>query len=82
MLCSYAECRILFTIMLNVIMLSVVMLNVAMLGRLSTVDMFVKATCFVTKSNNIFNVKTSLCKPVVTRRSFVLSLPLQQGFLL
>jgi hypothetical protein len=32
MLCRYAECRILFTIMLNVSMLSVVILNVVMLN--------------------------------------------------
>ncbi len=32
MLCYYAACRILFTIMLNVIMLSVVMLSVVMLS--------------------------------------------------
>ncbi len=31
MLCHYAECRVLFTIMLNVIMLSAVMLSVVML---------------------------------------------------
>jgi hypothetical protein len=31
-LCYYAECRILFTIVLNVIMLSVVILNVFMLS--------------------------------------------------
>ncbi len=32
MLCYYAECRILFTIMLSIIMPSVVMLNVEMLS--------------------------------------------------
>ncbi len=31
-MCNYAECRILFTIMLNVIMLSVIMLSVIMLS--------------------------------------------------
>jgi hypothetical protein len=32
--CPYDECRILFTVMLNVIMLSVAMLNVIMLGTI------------------------------------------------
>jgi hypothetical protein len=32
MLCNYAECRVLFIIMLNVIRLNVVMLNVVMLS--------------------------------------------------
>jgi hypothetical protein len=32
MLCHYAECRILFIIMLNIIMLSVIMLSVIMLS--------------------------------------------------
>jgi hypothetical protein len=35
MLCNYADCRILFFVLLNVIMLSVTMLNVIMLSAMA-----------------------------------------------
>ncbi len=43
----YAECRILFTIMVNVLMLSVIMLNVIKLSAvmLSVVVSLIKAWC-------------------------------------
>jgi hypothetical protein len=44
-------------------------------GWLSTVDLLIKAACFVEKGNNIFNIKTSQSELVSTRRSTVLSLP-------
>ncbi len=49
-------------------------------GRLSTVDLLIKVAHFVTKDNNSFRIKLSLSKVVSTRRSTVLSLPLQRGF--
>ncbi len=39
-----------------------------------------KITCFVKMVNNIFKIKSRSSKPVSTRRSTVLSLPLQKGF--
>ncbi len=46
MLCHYDECRILFTIKLNVIMLNVIMLSVVMLSvvMLSDVGAFFNST--------------------------------------
>ncbi len=41
-----------------------------------SVHLLVMLTCLVTKINNIFNVKSSWCKLVSTRRSTALSLPL------
>ncbi len=49
-------------------------------GRISTVDLLIKAPCFVRKSNIFLYFKMRECKLVITRRSTVLSLPLQQGF--
>jgi hypothetical protein len=49
-------------------------------GRLSTVDLLIKAACFVTKENRIFSTKTSWSKLVGTRRSTILNPPLQYGF--
>ncbi len=49
-------------------------------GRTSTVDLRIKVACFVKKFINIFNLKMSWYKLVCTRRSIVLSLPLQWGF--
>jgi hypothetical protein len=46
-------------------------------GWLSTVDLLIIAYCFVAKEDNIFNIKMSLSKLFSTRRSPVLSLPLQ-----
>ncbi len=40
--------------------------------RLSTIDLLIKVTCFVTDINNIFYAKRSLYKLVSTRRSTVL----------
>jgi hypothetical protein len=45
--------------------------------KLSTVDLLIKAACFVTKVNNIYNMKSSQAKLASTRRSAVLVLPLQ-----
>ncbi len=45
-------------------------------GRLSTIDLLIKAPCSVNKVNNIFNIKSSF-KLVCTRWSTVLSLPVQ-----
>jgi hypothetical protein len=45
-------------------------------GRLSTIDLLVKITCFVKKDKQ-FSIKSSSYKLVSTRRSTVLSLPLQ-----
>ncbi len=39
-----------------------------------------KVAWFATKVNSIFSIKMRLSKPVSSRRSTVLSLPLQQGF--
>ncbi len=44
-------------------------------GRLSTIDLLIKVSCFVKKVNNIFNTKRCLSKLVSTRRSTVLNLP-------
>jgi hypothetical protein len=49
-------------------------------GRLSTVDLFIEVACFVDKVNNIFIIKSSRSKLVSTRRSTVLSPPLQLVF--
>jgi hypothetical protein len=46
-------------------------------GRFSTVHLPIKVACFVTKVNNIFNIKSKCSIPVGARRSTVLSLPLQ-----
>jgi hypothetical protein len=46
-------------------------------GKLSTVDLLIKVTCFVTNEINIFNIKRNTSKLVFSRRSIVLSLPLQ-----
>ncbi len=43
-------------------------------GRLNTIDPLIKVSCFVKKVNDIFNIKSSWCKLVSTRRSTVLSL--------
>ncbi len=48
-----------------------------MRGRLNTVDLLIKVACLVKKENNIFNIKISSSKLVITRRSTVLSLPPQ-----
>jgi hypothetical protein len=44
-------------------------------GRLSTVDLLIKAACFVKKINYIFHIKMIWSKLVSARRSTVLSLP-------
>ncbi len=49
-------------------------------GRLSTVDLLIKVLCFCSKANNVGNINSILSKPIITRRSTVLSLPLQKGF--
>jgi hypothetical protein len=49
-------------------------------GRLSTVDLLIKIGCFVKRYINIFNIKRSWSKLASTRRSIVLSLPLQWDF--
>ncbi len=49
-------------------------------GRLSTLDLLIKLGCFISKVNNVFNLKSSCTKLVSTRRSTVLILPLQRGF--
>jgi hypothetical protein len=41
---------------------------------------FIKVASFVKTVNNVFNVKESSTTLVSTRRSSVLSLPVQQGF--
>jgi hypothetical protein len=41
---------------------------------------FIKVASFVKTVNNVFNVKKSSTTLVSTRRSSVLSLPVQQGF--
>ncbi len=46
-------------------------------GILSTVDLFIKVALFEKMENNILNTKSSGSKLVSTRRSTVLSLPLQ-----
>ncbi len=50
------------------------------MGRLSTVDVLIKVAYFVTKVNHIFEMKSSRPQLVSTRRSTVLSLPVQYGF--
>ncbi len=40
----------------------------------------IKVACFVTKVKSIFNIKMSRSKLISSRRSTVLSLPLQLGF--
>jgi hypothetical protein len=44
--------------------------------RLSTFQLLIKVACFVTKVNNIFNVKINFLKLRSTRRFIVLSLSL------
>jgi hypothetical protein len=46
-------------------------------GRLRSVDLLIKVTCFLNNVNIILNMKRSCYKLVSTRRSTVLSLPLQ-----
>jgi hypothetical protein len=69
MLCHYAECGILFIIMLSVDMLSVDLLSVVILGVVilgvvmlsvmatSTVDLLIMVACLVRKVYNIFHLK-------------------------
>ncbi len=45
--------------------------------RGKTVDLLIKIGCFIEKVNNTFNIKRSSSKLFSTRRSTVLSLPLQ-----
>jgi len=45
-------------------------------GRLSTVDLLIKAACFSVRVNKIINTKWNWSKLVNTRRSTALSLPL------
>jgi hypothetical protein len=49
-------------------------------GRLSTIDLHIMTAHFVKKANNIFNIKSDWSKLVSTKRSTVLSLPLQECF--
>ncbi len=49
-------------------------------GRLSAVDLLIKIDCFVKKVGDIFNLKRSWSKLIITRRPTVLSLPLHLGF--
>jgi hypothetical protein len=51
--------------------------NTNLRGRLSAVDLLFMVACIERKVKNIFNVKGSCSKLVSTRRSTVLSLPLQ-----
>ncbi len=51
--------------------------NTNLRGRLSAVDLLFMVACIVRKVKNIFNIKSSCSKLVSTRRSTVLSLPLQ-----
>jgi hypothetical protein len=46
-------------------------------GRLSTADLLIKVACLAKILKNLSNIKRSLSKLVGTRRSTVLSLPLQ-----
>ncbi len=50
-------------------------------GRLSTFDLLIKVSYFEIKENNILIIKMCKYKLVGTRRSTVLSLPLQLDFL-
>jgi hypothetical protein len=52
-----------------------------LMGRLSSINLHIKVACFVTKTNGIFHIIMSRSKLVRTRRSTVLSLPLQCLFL-
>ncbi len=54
MLCYYAVCRILFTILLNVIMLSVITLNVVVLSVVAPSKQFLKDL------NLIFRLKLNI----------------------
>ncbi len=47
--------------------------------RLNTIGPLIKVS-FYKKVNNVYNTKSSLSKLVSTRRSSVLSLPIQLGF--
>jgi hypothetical protein len=49
-------------------------------GRFSTIDLLIKVSRFVSMVNNIFHVKRNWSKLASTRRSSVLSLPLQLEF--
>ncbi len=44
------------------------------------VDILVKIGCFVKKDKNIFSIKSSLSELVSTRKSTILSLPIEWGF--
>ncbi len=48
--------------------------------KISTVDLLIKVACCLKKWTIFCNIKSSWSKLVGTRRSTVLSLPLQQGF--
>ncbi len=52
-----------------------------LMGELSTVDLLVKIACFIKRKNIFFRIKNSWSELVSTRRSTVLRLPLQKGFL-
>jgi hypothetical protein len=41
-----------------------------------SVDLLIKVACFVKKVNNVYNIKSSSYRLVITTRSTVLSLPL------
>jgi len=51
--------------------------NTNSMGRLSTVDLPIKVTCFEKNVCNIFNMNRTWYKLLSTRRSTVLSLPFQ-----
>ncbi len=49
-------------------------------GRLWKHNIQIKVGCFITKVNNVFNLKSSWPRLVGARRSIILILPLQLGF--
>jgi hypothetical protein len=59
MLCYYAVCRILFTILLNVIMLSVITLNVEMLSVVM-LSVVAPSKQFLTNLNLILRLKLTI----------------------
>jgi hypothetical protein len=49
-------------------------------GRLGMADLLIRVACFGKNVTHVFNIKNCQSKLVSTRRSIVLSLPLQKGF--
>jgi hypothetical protein len=55
--------------------------NTYLTGRLNTVDLLIKMACLVEEGKIFLSIKSTKYELITTRRSTVLILPFQQGFL-